>query len=174
MERTGRLAVLPLVILGAISIGGLTPASASKTEPQYGPVGHHFRMSFSSSPSVTTAHFGASQFQTQYGAGVATMIRYRRGETFVDVNELSNNILTRHIGPYLRSFLPSPRGGRSTTWHDLPAATEFIACSNPSGPCAGNIGSLIVLDGTTIYDIFTTQRTTVLAQSVVYTFRLAR
>jgi hypothetical protein len=101
-----------------------------------------------------------------------TRTRYRRGETFVDVNELSTGVSTQHVGPYLRSLLPTIRGGRLITWRGLPAATVFTACFTPSGPCSGTVGSLIVLNGTTIYDIFTTQSTPALAHSVVNSFRL--
>jgi hypothetical protein len=173
MRRMRRAAAIALLLSGGFLTGGLSSSpQASATTSQYGPASHHFFVDFSQAPAVQTVHFGASQFQSQYGTGITTRAIYKAKLTDVFVNMLSAMVQAKRVGPYLRSFLPTTHGGRVIKWHNLPAATEFVPGCDPSGQCSGIIGSLVVLDGKTIYDLFTTQSDATKAHSVINSFRL--
>ena len=164
---------MALLISGGIVTGGLSSsAQGAATTSQYGPAGHHFYADFPLAPSAQTVHFGASQFQRQYGTGIVTRVIYKAKLTDVFVNILSTSVPAKRVDPYLRSFLPTTHGGRIIKWHNLPAATEFVPGCDPSGQCNGIIGSLVVLEGKTIYDFFTTQSDAAKAHSVINSFRL--
>jgi hypothetical protein len=168
-----RAVTFALLLSGGVLTGGLSsPPLASSTTSQFGPAHHHFLVDFPSAPSVQTVHFGASQFQRQYGTGITRRVIYKAKLTVVFVNILSTSVPAQRVSPYLRSFLPTPRGGRVIEWHNLPAATEFVPGCDPSGQCNGVIGSLVVLDGKTVYDLFTTQSDATKAHSVINSFRL--
>ena len=168
-----RAATIALLLSVGVLTGGLSSsAQASATTSQYGPASHHFFVDFPLAPSAQSVHFGTSQFQRQYGTGITTRVLYKAKLTDVSVNILSTSVPAKRVGPYLRSFLPTTHGGRVIKWHNLPAATEFVAGCDPSGQCSGIIGSLVVLDGKTIYDLFTTQSDTAKAHSVINSFRL--
>ena len=93
-------------------------------------------------------------------------------EVDVWVESLTNSVPPRRIDPFLRSYLPTTHGGRIIKWFGFPAATEFVPGCDPSGQCVGIIGSLVVLDGKTIYNIFTHQNNLAAAQDEIRTFRL--
>lgn len=173
MGRMRQAATIALLLSGGILTGGLSSSTqASATTSQYGPASHHFFVDFPLAPSVQTVHNGASQFQRQYGTGITTLVLYKAKLTDVSVNILSMSVPAKRVGPFLRNFLPTTHGGRVITWHNLPAATEFVPGCDPSSQCNGIIGSLVVLDGRTIYDLFTTQSDAAKAHSVINSFRL--
>ena len=168
-----RAATIGFLLSGGILSAGLSPSpQASATTSRYGPASHHFFVDFPQAPSVQVVHFGASSFQREYATGITTRVIYKAKLTDVFVNILSTSVPAKRVGPYLRSFLPTTHGGHLVTWHHLPAATEFVPGCDPSGQCSGIIGSLVVLDRKTIYDLLTTQSDTVTAHSVINSFRL--
>ena len=111
MRRMRQAATIALLLSGGLLTGGLSPsAQASAATSKYGPAGHHFHVDFPRAPSVQTVHFGASQFQRQYGSGITTRVIYKAGLTDVFVNILSTSVPPNRVGPYLRSFLPTTHG----------------------------------------------------------------
>lgn len=168
-----RAVAFALLLSGGVLTAGLSPPpQASATTSPYGPASHHFFVDFALAPSAQTFHFGTPQIQRQYGTGVTSRSIYRTKQTLVSVDILSTSVPAKRVGPYLRSFLPTTHGGRVFRWHNLPAATEFTPGCDPSGQCNGIVGSLVVLDGKSIYDLFTSQSDAVKAHSVINSFRL--
>jgi hypothetical protein len=106
-----------------------------------------------------TLLFRGTAFQPQYGTAVASRTLWVGGGVNVLVDALRNPVPPRRINPFLRSYLPVPaQGGHVITKWGMPAATQTLACSDPSGPCPGFVGGLVVLDGDhTIYDVYTHQ-----------------
>jgi hypothetical protein len=78
------------------------------------------------------------------------------------------------MGPFLRSYLATTHGGRIIDWFGLPAAEVFVPGCNPSGQCVGTVGNLVVLDGTTLYFVFTQQNSLTEAKEEVRSFRVVR
>jgi hypothetical protein len=141
-----------------------------------GPSGKQFKASFPHTP-VKTTYQDSGVKQPQYGVGVKTNTTYASGgdglpEVVVWVETLTNAVPPRRISPFLRSDLPTSHGGRIIKWFGLPAAEEFVPGCDPSGRCVGTIGSLVVLNGTTMYNFFTHQDNQFAAQREIRTFRL--
>ena len=107
-----------------------------------------------------------------------TVTTYASGEgppeMDVSVDFLTNSVPLRRVNPFLRSHLATSRGGRIIKRVGLPAAEEFVPGCVPSGQCVGTIGNLVVLDGTTLYFVFTHQNSQTAAQEEVRSFRVVR
>ena len=175
MSQVGR--AISVLFITVISLLGTQtcPVQASTGMTHYGPAGHHFFVTFPTAPTVQTVHFGASQFQRQYGTGIMTRVIIKAGKTWVFVNQLSRRVPANRVVPFLRSFLPVNHAGwvyEGGVWNGLPAANEFVPGCDPSGHCQGAIGSLVVLDGRTLFDIFTTQSNAKKTHAVIGSFRL--
>jgi hypothetical protein len=143
-----------------------------------GTTGTEFKASFPHTPTTTTYNDPGVK-QAQYGVGVLSNTTYVSGgdgppEVDVWVETLTNVIPRKRVNPFLRSYLPTSHGGRIVTWFGLPAAEEFVPGCDPSGKCVGTVGSLVVLDGTTLYFVFTHQSDQFVAQQEIRTFRLVR
>ena len=115
--------------------------------------------------------------QAQYGVSAQATATYVSGgngspEVDVSVESLTNPVPPTRMNPFLRSYLPTSHGGRIIKWFGLPAAKEFVPGCDPSGQCVGIIGDLVVLDGATVYVIFTHQNNLAAAQQEIRTFRL--
>jgi len=95
-------------------------------------------------------------------------------EMIVSIDTLTNAVPPRRVNPFLRSYLSTSHGGRIIKWFGLPAAEEFVPGCLPTGQCIGIIGNLVVLDGTTLYFVFTSQNTRTAAQAEVRSFRVVR
>jgi len=142
-----------------------------------GPAGSQFKASFPHTPTKM-AFKDSGVKQAQYGVGVQTDTTYVSGgdgppEMNVSVESLTNTVPSRRVNPFLRSYLSTSHGGRIIKWFGLRAAEEFVPGCDPSGQCAGTIGNLVVLDGTTVYFVFTHQNSRAAAQDEIRTFRVA-
>jgi hypothetical protein len=115
--------------------------------------------------------------QPQYGVGVLSAKVFTSGGSGpptvdVSVEYLTNIVPSHRERPFLRSYLPTTHGGRIIRWHGHLAATAFVPGCDPSGNCVGTIGSLVVLDGTTLFNIFTHQMDLASAEAEIKSFRL--
>jgi hypothetical protein len=142
-----------------------------------GPVGSQFKASFPHTPTKMIFKDSGVK-QAQYGVGVQTNTTYVSGgdgppEVDVWVESLTNFVPSRRVNPFLRSYLSTSHGGRIIKWFGLPAAEEFVPGCDPSGRCVGSVGNLVVLDGTTVYFVFTHQDSRAAAQDEIRTFRVA-
>jgi hypothetical protein len=175
-SRTAVLALAAGVLLAGCT-SQVSVAVSMHTPTRLGPPGSQFKASFPHRPTKQTFQDSGVK-QAQYGVGTQTTTTYSSGgdgppEVDVSVEFLTNSVPPRRINPFLRSNLPTSHGGRIIKWFGLPAAEEFVPGCDPSGQCVGIIGSLVVLDGTTIYDIFTHQNNQTAARDEIRTFRLA-
>ena len=164
---------------GVLLAGCASQESVSVSMPastRHGPVGRQFNASFPRTP-IKKFFKDSGAKQSQYGVGVQTTTDFVSGgngppEVDVWVESLTNSVPPRRINAFLGSYLPTSHGGRIVQWFGLPAAEEFVPGCDPSGQCVGTIGSLVVLDGTTLYNIFTHQNDRVAARVEIRTFRL--
>ena len=169
----------------ALASGVLLAGCASQVAPtvslpmpiQLGPAGSQFKASFLNTPTKSTFNDSGAK-QPQYGVGVKTDTTYASGdgpsEMDVSVDFLTNSVPLRRVNPFLRSYLATSHGGRIIKWFGLPAAEEFVPGCDPSGQCVGTVGNLVVLDGTTLYFVFTHQNSQTAAQEEVRSFRVVR
>jgi hypothetical protein len=110
--------------------------------------------------------------QPQYGTGADKRWAWSGGGVNVFIDALTNPVPPRRVNPFLRSYLPATHGGRIITRLGLRAATETVPCSTPAGSCAGTIESLVILDDTTVYDVFVGNSDPSVTSAVVDSFRL--
>jgi hypothetical protein len=177
MKRIARVVVMMLVTLSGLALSSCANSLVTITRATiHGSPAHRFTASFPHAP-VTTVYNDCCSKRPQYGVGVKTRKTYTSGgsgpptvDIFVD--SLTNRVPVRREQPFLRSYLPTSHGGRIIKWDGFMAATEFVAGCDPSGQCVGIVGSLVVLDGTTIYDIFTHQNNLISAKAEINTFRI--
>ena len=179
MKPVARVAVLALVSLSGIALSSCANSLVMVTMPRtttHGAPAHRFAASFPHVP-VTTVYNDSGTKQPQYGVGVNTRRTYVSGgsgpptvDVFVD--SLTNHVPDRRQQPFLRSYLPTSHGGRIIKWHGLLAAIAYVPGCDPSRQCVGIIGSLVVLDGTSLYNIFTHQSNLFSAKAEINTFRL--
>jgi hypothetical protein len=74
----------------------------------------------------------------------------------VDVAVITDGaVRPQRIEGELRSYLPFASGGRMLLVDGMPAIREVVDCSTPSGPCPGKTAGLEVLDGSTLFNVFT-------------------
>ncbi len=127
---------------------------------RYGKPHHTFSISFGE-PPVHRAIAGANQIWGGGGVSVRVVI-------------LEKPVDATKVGPYLRGYLSSSRGGRLITRFGLPAATGIWPCFSPAPGCTGFDGDLDVLDGSTVYDVHASglDRPTTLA--ALHSFRIDR
>jgi hypothetical protein len=143
----------------------------------HGPTGHSFEMSLPGKVRIDTFSDSGARIP-QYGVGVLFDRTYISGNgtsptVHVSIMTLTNVVPARRLRPFLRSYLPSTHGGRIIKWKGHTAATGFLAPScSPDGPCSGEEGSLIVIDGTTLFNVVTEQNTLASAIASLNTFRL--
>ncbi len=163
---------LTVAIAAAIVLAGCSSAKAIPAPTSAGAPGNRFSVSFLRPPRERTVTFGPSDDQRQYGTGVATRRIWTGGDVAVWVDSLTDAVPERRIAPFLRSYLPTATAGRITTRFGLPAATESVPCSTPAGSCPGTISGMVVLDGDTLYDVFTHQDDRLTAQAIIDSFRL--
>ena len=177
MRKTRGVGVLIIALVSIVALSSRESSSAPIPRASiHGSVGSRFAASFPYPPSERTfANNG--KIISQYGVGIlATKVFTGRGKgtlsVDVSVSSLTNIVPSKRERPFLRSYLPTTHGGRIVHWHGLLVATEFVPGCDPSGQCVGTIGELVVLDGTTLYYIFTHQTDLVTAQAVIKSFRL--
>jgi hypothetical protein len=168
-----------LALASGVALAGCMSQGASIVSmplpTQLGPAGNQFKASFPHSPTKVTYEDSGTK-QAQYGVGVQTNTTYVSGGdgppvVNVWVESLTNTVPPRRVNPFLRSYLAG-HGGRIIKWFGRPAAEEFVPGCNPSGQCVGTVGNLVVLDGTTIYFIWTQQNSRNAAQDEIRTFRV--
>jgi hypothetical protein len=170
-----------LVLASGVLLAGcashVAPTVSLPLLTRLGPAGSQFKASFANSPTRTiTKDSGAKQ--PQYGVGIEIDTTYATGigppEMDVSVDSLTNPVPPRRVNPFLRSYLATSHGGRIIKWYGLPAAEEFVPGCLPTGQCVGIIGNLVVLDGTTLYFVFTSQNSQTQAQEEVRSFRVVK
>lgn len=179
MKPVARIAVPALILLSGIALSSCANSLVMVAMPRataHGAPAHRFAASFPHVP-VTTVYIDSGTKQPQYGVGVKTSTTYVSGGSGpptvdVSIESLTNRVPDHRQQPFLRSYLPTSHGGRIIKWHGLMAATAFVPGCNPSGQCVGIIGSFVVLDGTTLYNIFTHQSNLLAAKAEISTFRL--
>jgi hypothetical protein len=179
MKPVAGLGVLALISLSGIALSSCANSLVIVTMPratEHGAPAHRFAASFPHVP-VSRVYDDSGAKQPQYGVGVKTVKVYTSGgggppTLDVSVESLTNRVPSRRERPFLRSFLPTTHGGRIIKWDGLTAATEYVPGCDPSGRCVGEVGSLVVLDGTTVYDVLTQQGNLFSAKAEISTFRL--
>jgi hypothetical protein len=179
MKPVSGLGVPALVLLCGIALSSCANSLVMVTMPRatvHGAPAHRFAASFPHVP-VIRVYDDSGAKQPQYGVGVKTVKIYTSGGSGpptldVSVESLTNGVPNRREQPFLRSYLPTSHGGRIIKWDGLTAATAYVPGCDPSGKCVGEVGSLVVLDGTTVYDVFTQQSNLFTAKAEIKTFRL--
>lgn len=156
--------------------GSQSPSTGSLRRPiEVGRVGNEIKLSFPHPPKKSIFTDPGTK-QPQYGAGIRNVTIYASGigpnEVSISIDQLTNMVPIRRVDPFLRSFLASSHGGRIIKWFGLPAAEEFVPGCNPSGQCVGYVGNLVVLRGTTLFFVFTTEGSRTLARDELRTFRI--
>jgi hypothetical protein len=174
-SRTAALVLLSGILLAGCTSQVFRPVSLPAAI-RIGTAGRQFQASFPRTP-IKTTYIDSGVKQAQYGVGVESNTTYVSGgdgppEVNVWVETLTNKVPSRRLNPFLRSYLPTPRGGRIIRWFGLPAAEQFAPGCNPSGQCVGTVGCLVVLDGTSIFFVFTHQNNEIAAQQEIRTFRI--
>jgi len=136
----------------------------------YGSPGYRFVIAFAKPPTervVPTTPFS----DPQYGTSVAHRTIWSGGNADVWVDQLTTSVPPDRVEGFLRSYLPTSKGGRIVTRFGFPSAIESIPCFTPAGSCPGNIAALVVLAGTTVYEVhaFSDASTD---QAIISSFRL--
>jgi hypothetical protein len=153
-----------VLVVAAIALASCGIGKISMPPPSvHGPTDGRFRASFS---NIVREHYypGSDKRIPQYGVGVLFDHTYVGGsstsnEVNVSVEKLTNFVPKRRLRPFLRSYLPSTHGGRIIRWDGHVAAIGFLApgCYPGGDPCFGEEGTLVVLDGTTLFNVSTEQ-----------------
>ena len=171
-----------LVLFSVIALAACsspdTPTAPLPRSVLLGPSGGQFMASFPHTPTVHTFTLSGAK-QPQYGVGVLSNTTYVSGgdgppEMDVWVESLSNPVPPRRVNPFMRSYLATSHGGRIIKWFGLPAAEIFVPGCDPSGQCVGTVGNLVVLDGTTLFFVFTHQDSRSAALEEVNSFRVIK
>ena len=157
-KRIGPL-VVAAVALASCGIGEISVPPPSV----HGPADGRFRASFPS--GVHERVFPGSRKRIpQYGVGVLFDRTYlsgssTSGEVNVSVETLTNFVPKTRLRPFLRSYLPSTHGGRIVQWDGHTAAIGFLppGCYPGGEGCFGEEGTLVVIDGTTLFNVSTEQ-----------------
>jgi hypothetical protein len=129
----------------------------------HGPADERFRASFPRGVHEQ-AFPGSEKRIPQYGVGVLFDRTYISGrstsnEVNVSVETLTNLVPKARLRPFLRSYLPSTHGGRIVRWDGHIAAIGFLApgCYPGGEGCFGEEATLVVIDGTTLFNVSTEQ-----------------
>ena len=144
----------------------------------HGPLGSRFVAVF---PGRVTKHAyqDGGVRQPQYGVGVRSDLTFTSGKGTpptlnVEIETLTNVVPAHRLRAFLRSYLPSTDGGRIIMWHGHTAALEIVRGCNPSGQCDGVVGTLAVIDGAKLFDVWTSQANDATAKAALGTFYLIR
>lgn len=172
--------LLLVLAAGAFLAGCASHVASTVVLPavtRHGPPGSQFKASFPFPPIKSVTNGSGSTYR-DFGVGFSTHTQYDSGvapnEMDVSVTVLTKFVRPRRIDPFLRSFLATPHGVRLFQWFGLPAAEEFVPGCLPTGKCIGFVGNLVVLDGTSLYYVFTSQKSQNAALDEVHSFRLVR
>lgn len=173
-----RYARIGPLIVAASALASCDAGSISTTSPSLlGPPGHRFAISFPGRAHERT-YSGSPKRIPQYGVGILSDHLYVSGngnapEVRVSVESLTNDVPERRLRPFLRSYLPTTQGGRIEQWRGHTAAVGFLAPSCwPDGPCTAEQGSLVLIVGTTLFDVSTEQTSLSSAEASLNSFRL--
>lgn len=177
MRKSRSVTASPIVLVSAVALSscGSIPVSMPKAST-HGSTANRFVASFPYPPSEQTFVDGGSRL-AQYGVGILSteiFIDRASGTLTVDVSavSLTNIVPKNRERPFLRSYLPTRHGGRIGHWHGHLAASAFVPGCDPSGQCVGTIGSLVVLQGTALFNFFTHQDDLASAKAEIRSFRL--
>jgi hypothetical protein len=172
-----RLATTVAVVVAAgLLLAACAPSPHLVPSTRHGPPDHQFLVSFPHSPTLQGG--ARNEVLRQYGTTVKSTTLYVSGgqappTVVVSLYSLTNDVPRHRATAYLRTLLPNFRGGRVITWFGHRAMIEFVRGCEEGGTCIGYIGSLVVLDGTSVYAVLTQQQSEALARSEIRTFRLA-
>jgi hypothetical protein len=168
--------VAAALILSSCGVDANSSAPPMSPASDHGVPGGRFRASFSSTVRETI-YVDSGKRQPQYGVGARTDVEYSSGSgapptVNVSVETLTNIVPPRRARAFLRSFLPSTHGGRIIERQGHLAAIEVVPGCNPSGQCVGDVGTLAVLDGVTLFTVWTAQPSVEAAKAELQTFAL--
>jgi hypothetical protein len=155
MSRITCARTLSLILATGMALSSCSsapPAAKIPSPKVYGTPGYRFAASFLRAPAESTVT-GGFKVLPQYHTGFREIWNWTGGEVRVFVGALTQTPPPKQVRRFLRSFLPTTHGGRIVTRFGSLAATETVPCSTPSGSCPGTVGTLVMLDGTTIYEI---------------------
>lgn len=180
MGRLRLWAQITTLVVAAIALASCEiAANSTPPQPVRGPTGGQFRVSFPDAVRERTFS-GSEERIPQYGVGVLVNRTYVSGngtslEVRVSVEALTNPVPERRLRPFLRSYLPSTHGGRIVRWQGHTAAIGFLAPGcYPGGPCFGEEGNLVVIDGTTLFNVSTEQTNLASAEASLTSFHMVR
>jgi hypothetical protein len=164
------------LVLGSCAAGANSPASSLSPASDHGAVGARFKASFPA-PVKETTYVDSGKRQPQYGVGILRSAEYTSGSgapptVNVSVETLTNTVPPRRARAFLRSYLPGTHGGRIIDYRGHLAAIEIVPGCNPSGQCVGEVGTLALLDGTTVFSVWTAQANAKTANGELHTLVL--
>jgi hypothetical protein len=171
-----RIAKIPAVLLafGLLLAGCSSTSNASIPAPTIqGPSGHQFSLSYFNEQS-SKSWFNENLAPTKIGPEVEMFSRYARGNVDAFVYELSETVPRSRVTPVIRNFLPTSQGARMISWRGFPAATDSVPCSHQAASCSGVVNVLVVLKGSTIYEVMVNAPTNALSQAVFNSFRFIK
>jgi hypothetical protein len=162
------------VVAGGCSTNSGRPASVLLPPERYGTGQGSFTISFTRTPTTSIRHLGgrygptattppttATTTTTTSVPGLPPPLASRKnwfgGDVNVAVSTEHSAIPPHGIESVLRSYLPIATEGRTLLIDGMPAIREVVDCSTPSGPCPGMTAGLEVLDGSTLFDVFTSE-----------------
>jgi hypothetical protein len=152
------------VFVGACSTDSGQSGSVLLTPQTYGTGLSAFTISFTHTPTTAIPHPGVT-VTTPPTTVTTTSNPSRPRQLASRENWFGGNVNVAvitdeavrplRIENELRSYLPFATGGRMLLIDGMPAIREVVDCSTPSGQCPGKTAGLEVLDGSTLFDVFT-------------------
>jgi hypothetical protein len=150
-----------LVVVSLVFAVWPTGGVVLQPRARFGPPGPQFSLSFPGAPREQTVVHRAPVRLAQYGTSLTKRFIWGNGPTAavqvtVWVDVLTKRPPRKRTDPFIRSYLATTRGGRIVRDFGLPGAIQTVPCVPSTGrTCAGTtVSSLVVLDGTTLYDVF--------------------
>ena len=158
------IAAVGLGLVLATCGGGLPHAG------HYGSPGYRFIIAFAQPPTKRVVAV-TTLTDTPYGPAIARRTIWSGGNADVLVDQLTTPVPPTRVDGLLRSYLPTSTGGRIVTRFGFPAAIESVPCFTPAGSCPGNIAELVILTGTTVYEVHVGSDAAT-DQAIISSFRL--
>jgi hypothetical protein len=128
--------------------------------------------SFWNRPTERALKFSDFHHPGIYGSDVSLRVIWTSAMTTVWVDHLRTPIPPKSVKHFLRNYLPTASDGHWVSRFGFPAATEIEPDCDGAGQCHGTVASLLVLDGTTLYTVFTVQSDPLTAGAIIDSFRL--
>jgi hypothetical protein len=149
------------VAFSACSSNNGSSSSALLASQTYGNGDGAFTMSFTQPPTTSLGYAGgrpdpSTTTNPSPLPALGSRVNWFGGDVIVAVIKDPESVAPGRIEAQLRSYLPVATGGRMILIDGMPAIREIIDCVLPSGPCPGKTAGLEILDGSTLFDVFTT------------------